>query len=112
LDGTCPAGLACDARLGCAPARLDSLCVPKQTDCSAAGAGATCALGVCALPCRGGAGCPSGRVCSSAVGDGFCLLGCGGDGGACARTLACTDLWYAGKKGCLPSSQQFPACKS
>lgn len=107
-DRACPAGLSCVPGVGCTTAGLDAPC-SAETDCTAAGAGAVCESGLCVPQCTAGIGCPADRSCSSASAAGGCLLDCTAQG-SCPEGLVCQDVYYDGRRGCLPPDQAVPAC--
>src|SRR5262249_7604135 len=108
-DGTCPIGLSCLANQ-CVKATVDAPC-DATTDCTPAGDGAACALGVCTLPCGASRACPTARACSTMSGAGVCLADCTASG-SCANGLSCRDLFYGGKRGCTGASSVPSACVS
>ena len=107
-DQSCPDGLVCMPGIGCTEVQLDAPCSPA-TDCSAAGEGVVCELGLCEQRCAADRSCPEGRVCSLRLAGGVCLADCGA-GQDCPAGLACQELRYGGRRGCVPPDRQLPAC--
>ncbi len=112
----CTSGAACTAPLTCnalldgahkaclAPAvGLDQPCATEGASCGPLGAAGICSGGRCQAACTGGAGCPSGRSCSAATGDGVCLVDCTA-GNTCPGDLACNGPWASGKKLCVDAA--------
>lgn len=110
-DGSCPRGLACIPGVGCAEARLGSLCSDGVTDCSTISQAAVCAAGMCTTPCKTSAECGAGQVCSSPpdVPEGYCVPDCS-TGGLCEDGKTCHPLWYSGLSGCFGGDYSVRAC--
>jgi hypothetical protein len=114
LDGSCPGGLAC-VQGTCAAPELDALCTTGDdpTDCSAAAAGAICAVrgsGALGAACTKNADCLSG-MCASDGTTLRCSQACNVSSPNCPTGFACLSAGATGACFGSSSTVEVGACE-